>query len=110
MREKMDDSQGIENGSYSLHMAAQQGLVAVVSTTIAGGVPVNIADLEGQTPLHFAACLGHVAVVQCLLDAGADAALADNSGVNSLHSASMAGKDTIVSMIYLFTGGTPGQH
>ncbi|KAK3276333.1 hypothetical protein CYMTET_15581 [Cymbomonas tetramitiformis] len=55
-----------------LHLAAENGHLAILEALIGGGAAVNYHTLVLQTPLHLAAVHGHTAAVKALMQAGAD--------------------------------------
>ena len=60
-----------------LIVAAADGKTEHVKSLIAGGVDVNVKDLDCLTPLHYAAQRGHREIVEVLLAHGADVNIGD---------------------------------
>ncbi|PWW78544.1 ankyrin, partial [Tuber magnatum] len=50
-----------------------------------GGVDVDVADGNGQTPLHWAAGMGRAGAVEVLLKRGANVGARDGRGMTALH-------------------------
>jgi ankyrin repeat protein len=72
------------NGATPLHVAAQQGHLAVVKYLQERGANIEAADKQGTTPLMIATQNGHSEVAQFLVEQGA-AALnqQDSSGTST---------------------------
>jgi glycerophosphodiester phosphodiesterase len=70
------------SGETVLHIAAEQGLVAVVKALVSQTSVHNNSqeDANGWTPLIIACVQGHCAIVETLLQAGADASICDHRG------------------------------
>ena len=77
------------HGSAPLHIAAQQGDLAIVELLVQQGADINARDdrAGGLTPLHWAVDRGHAAVVEFILQNGADVNARDNFGRTPLYSA-----------------------
>ena len=71
-------------GDTALHMAASQGLTALVQLLLDKGAPVNAPNKAGDTALHNAAARGQNAVIQLLVDNGATLDLKNNRGQTAL--------------------------
>ena len=66
-----------------LHMACQQGHLAIAQMLVEAGAPVDARDSYGNTPLWkavFAFQEGEPRLLQFLLDAGADPDIRNHSG------------------------------
>ncbi|KFD57918.1 hypothetical protein M514_01151 [Trichuris suis] len=75
-----------KNGFTPLHFAAMEGHKAVVELlTLKHNAPVDVINMENQTPLHVAAQAGQMAICAFLLSQGADAAARDVHGRTPLH-------------------------
>ncbi|GGB25087.1 hypothetical protein GCM10011492_13860 [Flexivirga endophytica] len=61
-----------------------------------GGMPVDLADVSGNTLLMLAAYHGQAAVVSALLERGADVNRLNDRGQSPLAGAVFKGEDTIV--------------
>lgn len=73
-----------------IHLAAEQGKLAVVQYLIENGAKASIADANGWTPLHFCAQGGtpqHAAIASLVIDADADVAVdaRTSSSLTPLH-------------------------
>lgn len=64
----------------ALHLACENGHVAMVSFLIESGANINTKGLGGSTPLHGAAILGQIDVVRKLLSEGAERTLLSRMG------------------------------
>jgi ankyrin repeat protein len=79
------DVNGIDAaGDASLHMAASQGLTAVVQLLLDKGAHVNAANHAGDTALHNAAARGRHAVIHALVSKGAALDLKNKNGQTAL--------------------------
>ena len=80
------------DGLTPLHLAAENGHLAVAEALVAAGAAIDAGTRIGRyTPLHVAARAGRGAVALRLLEAGADPnARTTNSGVTALHLAAGA--------------------
>ena len=74
-----------------LHLASQQGHVAVARILVKDGSDVAAKDEQGWTPLHLASEEGHVEFTWFLVEHGADVAAKDEDGWTPLHRASERG-------------------
>ncbi|MCP4375375.1 MAG: ankyrin repeat domain-containing protein [bacterium] len=68
----------------TLHEAAEQGDITVVSNLLRQGIPPDGINSSKETPLHLAAEGGHTAVVRKLLAAGAFANATNSHGLTPL--------------------------
>lgn len=69
-----------KNGNFALHIASQNGHLALVTQLIASGAGVNDQNGKGQTPLHMSVEYDFYFVSKALLAAGADRELPNNDG------------------------------
>ena len=72
-------------GCSLLCQAIEMGNQSLLAELISAGVPLTLADNNGQQPLSLAVALGKLTLVLPLLAAGADARSADHHHVTSLH-------------------------
>lgn len=77
---------GVEAGR-SLHLAAANGAIEMVTLFLGRGAPVDLRDEEGDTPLLCASRSGHRIVVQALLGRGADVEAMNSAGRRAMHEA-----------------------
>ena len=84
-------SQGFTGESTPLHLASQQGHVAVARILLEHGGNVAAKDGQGWTPLHRASEEGHVELTLFLVEHGADVAAKDGDGWTPLHRVSERG-------------------
>jgi uncharacterized protein len=68
----------------SMHKAALDGDLSLVTTLLDNGFPVDSVDEDGRTPLIYAAYNGHTAVIKKLIQKGASVNFADREGHTSL--------------------------
>eukprot|EP01052_Picozoa_sp_SAG31_P033910 SAG31_NODE_3893_length_3774_cov_5.674558_2_plen_743_part_00 len=81
-----------DNGSSSLHVAAETGHLTVCNALLVRGANTEAKTNGGGTPLHIAAFKGHKDVCVALLGAGADEeATNDVCGWTPLHFAAFSG-------------------
>uniref|UniRef100_A0A5S6QGH4 ANK_REP_REGION domain-containing protein n=1 Tax=Trichuris muris TaxID=70415 RepID=A0A5S6QGH4_TRIMR len=75
-----------KNGFTPLHFAAMEGHKDVVELlTLKHKAPIDVVNMENQTPLHVAAQAGQMAICAFLLRLGADAGARDVCGRTPLH-------------------------
>ncbi len=86
--------------------AALYNRVSLLNLFLAGGVPVNQVNGNGDTLLMSAAYGGHVHAVQTLLDAGANVNASNDNGWTALLAATSNGKDDVVKLL-LQAGADP---
>ena len=84
-------SRSFTGESTPLHLASQEGHVAVARILVEYGGNVAAKDEQGWTPLHRASEDGHVEVTRFLVEHGADVAAKDGDGWTPLHRASDRG-------------------
>ena len=84
-------SRGFTDDSTPLHLASQQGHVAVARILVEHGSDMAARDGQGWTPLHRASEEGHVELTRFLVENGADVAALDEDGWTPLHRASERG-------------------
>ena len=85
------DSRGGYAKSTLLHLASQEGHVAVARFLVEQGADVMSRDLYGRTPLHEASKSGKLEAVQFLIDHGSLVTARDEDGSAPLHEASRSG-------------------
>ena len=85
-------------GATALHIAAQNGHLAVVEWLVKhGGADVAAVSKTGGTALHTAARMGRLAVVEWLVKhGGADVAVAAGNGSTALHIVALQGHLAVV--------------
>jgi ankyrin repeat protein len=74
----------------ALHLAAEQGDLALVELLLAAGATVDARDANAETPLYRAVVADHPDVVERLLAAGADPTLRTAHGGRSPFDAAVA--------------------
>jgi len=84
-------SRGGYADSTLLHLASQEGHLAVACFLIEQGVDVMVRDHSGRTPLHEASKSGRLEAVQFLIDHGSHANAQAKDGSTPLHEASESG-------------------
>nr|XP_058942638.1 putative ankyrin repeat protein RF_0381 [Pocillopora verrucosa] len=80
----------------ALHIASQEGSVAVIEMLLSYDLRPDSRDGKGNTPLARAAACGHIEAVNCLLKHGADPLLKGQDGRNLLHFAAQSGNVIII--------------
>jgi len=90
------DLQSGRDGCTSMHAAAHNGHVKVITALAAGGADVDVQSNNGTTPLHNAATNGSVEAVEALLAAGADADIENQLGNTPMHMAAGKGWAEVV--------------
>ena len=78
---------------------AREGRTAALVGLVEHGVPVDLADLSGNTLLMLAAYHGHVGTVTTLLDLGADPDRLNARGQSPLAGAVFKGEDAVVAAL-----------
>jgi ankyrin repeat protein len=88
-------------GRTSLHLAVEEGNVAVADRLLEHGADLESIDLHGSTtPLGYAARKGHLEMVQFLMDKGADPhAPAHREWARPLAYAEFEGQTEVVEML-----------
>ena len=77
-------NQADNNGWTPLHIAAENGRLAVAGHLLARGAEVSAGNKDGWRPLHLAAREGHAAAAKLLVARGADVAARTRSGATPL--------------------------
>jgi ankyrin repeat protein len=85
------DSRGGYAKSTLLHLASQEGHVAVARFLVEQGADVMSRDCYGKTPLHEASKSGKLEAVQFLIDHGSLVTAQADDGSTPLHEASTSG-------------------
>ena len=80
----------------ALHIASQEGSVAVIEMLLSYDLRPDPRDGEGNTPLACAAANGQIEAVNCLLEHGADPFLKGQNGWSLLHFAAQSGNVVII--------------
>ena len=88
--QKMDSRGGYANSTL-LHLASQEGHVAVARFLVEHGADVMSQDRYGRTPLHEASKAGKLEAVQFLIDHGSLVMAQADDGSTPLHEASTSG-------------------
>lgn len=78
---------------------ARDGQSDRLAEYVEAGVPVNLADPEGNTLLMLASYHGHASTVQRLADLGADPDRLNDRGQSPLAGAVFKGEDMVVSVL-----------
>jgi hypothetical protein len=94
-----------DQGTHSLHAAAQHGYSTIMDKLLQAGADVDVANREGQTPLFFAVRFGHADLAERLVARGASTATVDGEGKTPLHYA--AGLGRLDSVRMLVDNGAP---
>lgn len=82
-----------------LHLAAQQGHIAVVGMLLSRSTQQQHAkDVRGRTPLHLAAMNGHYEMVSLLIAQGSNINVMDQHGWTGMHFATKAGHTNVVKL------------
>jgi len=82
-----------------LHSAAKNGDISAITSLLAHGNGLDVADALGKTPLHQAARYGHVAITAALLRHRADVNAVDSSARTALHVSAAAGHAAILDIL-----------
>ena len=64
------------------------------------GVPLNVADEDGDQPIHCAAGGGHLAIIQWLHERGVPLDVAGNDGTQAIHAAAVNGHLAIIQWLH----------
>ena len=83
----------------TLHEAARDGQLDVVTDLLAQGADVNAKDPSGATALHYSAMRGHEEIAKVLLANGADVNSTDEANRTALDFATTARQPKIVEML-----------
>jgi len=75
-----------------LHLAVQQGDIALIRSLIESGGDVGARNEDGCTPLHTAALHGQTGAARILISEGADVNAEDSGGFTALHRAARRGR------------------
>ena len=78
---------------------AREGMGEELEGFVEHGLPVDVADADGNTPLMLAAYHGHAATVTMLLERGADADRLNARGQAPLAGALFKGEDEVVRVL-----------
>uniref|UniRef100_A0A183EIH8 ANK_REP_REGION domain-containing protein n=1 Tax=Gongylonema pulchrum TaxID=637853 RepID=A0A183EIH8_9BILA len=82
-----------------LHLAAQQGHIAVVGMLLSRSTQQQHAkDWRGRTPLHLASMNGHYEMVSLLIAQGSNINVMDQNGWTGMHYATKAGHLNVVKL------------
>lgn len=93
------DGQRAQDGRAALHLAAENGLAALVEAILAARASVDLPDCERRTALMLAAAKGDAPIVSLLLKAGASPSAADAAGAQPLHYAARADGKAVVELL-----------
>ncbi|XP_015788937.1 uncharacterized protein LOC107365878 isoform X2 [Tetranychus urticae] len=88
-----------KHGKTSLHLAAAQGHLNMVSMLLGQGAEINALDKEEWTPLHHASKCGSLPVVKLLIESGADTDAVNNKGKNAIYLATGSSHLTVLSYL-----------
>ncbi|MEL6986457.1 MAG: ankyrin repeat domain-containing protein [Bacteroidota bacterium] len=77
------DINGVGTSIPPLHMAAEEGKMAIVNALLSKNVNLNKKDPYGRTALMYAASEGKTSIVKKLVEAGAEVSIADSYGNNA---------------------------
>ena len=77
---KIFNARDPQNGNAAIHIAAQNGKVALVSYIIKEGALINARNGTGQTAMHMATEYNMADVVRVLKENGADPSIKNNDG------------------------------
>ncbi|UCD64963.1 MAG: ankyrin repeat domain-containing protein, partial [Candidatus Zixiibacteriota bacterium] len=87
-----------ENARTLLHMSAQRGYGEITAELVAGGLDVNAADDDGNTPVYYAGKYGHKRIVDLLAENGArsPADMPQNFGGPAEFTGSLGEKEAVI--------------
>ena len=78
---------------------ARRGETVELAGMLRHGLPVNLADMKGQTLLMLASYHGHIATTRMLLEFGADVDRRNHRGQTPLGGAAFKGEEEIVELL-----------
>ena len=73
-----------ENGRTALHVVADLTNLKLTQLLIKEGAPINVVDVEKNSPLHLAALKMDKKVVETLINAGSDVKLMNTKGLTPM--------------------------
>lgn len=90
-----------ELGRQPLHLAAEQGNIALVELLFQYNAPINSQDIKGLTPLHYACAaeIENASMVELLLANGADINLASKKNLLPFHMAESNNHTRILALL-----------
>jgi ankyrin repeat protein len=86
-----DPDQKDEAGLTPLHLAAQEGALAMARLLLEGDADPNARNYAAATPLHTAAAAGFVPLIALLIEFGGEWQARNNRGHTPLHTAAISG-------------------
>lgn len=92
----VQDDPALSELATRLFTMARDGDTATISAYVDAGVPVNLANENGDTLLMLAAYHGHAATVSALVERGADVDRGNDRGQAPLAGAVFKGEDDVV--------------
>jgi len=108
--EKVDANHQDSYGATALHLAAQNGQVAVAQLLLDCSASIDAVDIRGRTPVAWASRNGYQAMAELLILRGADTLREDSSGWTALHWATMGGYDELARVLLNHTAGPARAH
>lgn len=108
--EKVDANHQDSYGATALHLAAQNGHVAVARLLLDCSASIDAVDIRGRTPVAWASRNGYQAMAELLILRGADTLREDSSGWTALHWATMGGYDELARVLLNHTAGPARAH
>ena len=89
------------------HLAADLGLIDIISIGIAKKIDLNVKNDEGNTPLHLAALKGRHEIVKLLLSNSTDSLNVQNEmGSTPLHLASFTKNRMVIGILLFYDAST----
>jgi ankyrin repeat protein len=93
------DSQNFDEGTTPLHLASEEGHVAVARLLVNHGASLSAQTNDGWTPLHVAIKCGYLELVRLFLEHGASVSAQIKDGWSSLDIASERGDLNFVQLL-----------